>query len=137
MTDSILARLMPALDIAVFERNGDGSFRALAEPPAWFGGLGRSGTFPFLGHILDEANVFWATRADGVREWGPCVETSERGEEFHYKVKALTLGASQCLVFELDVAAERMREVLQKVRSDALESERRRRASARPPDYEA
>jgi hypothetical protein len=124
MTADIAELLLPALQIAAFERMADGSFRALAPAPAWFERLGRDGTFPFLGHILEEAVQFWSTRTDGVRQWGPCVEVNERGAEFHYRVKALTHGHHAFLVFELDEAAERIREVLQKVRSDALEAAR-------------
>lgn len=120
MTDQALSILLPALDIAAFERVEENGFRPLAQPPAWFGRLSRDGTFPFLGHILEEARLFWRSGDEGVREWGPCAELAEDGREFHYLVKALTVQAQGYLVFQLDESAERMREVLQKVRSDAL-----------------
>lgn len=137
MSDDALATLLPALDIAAFERTADGSFRPLAPPPSWFARLGRDGTFPFLGHILEEAVTFWATKAEGTREWGPCAEVDDNGGEFHYTVRALTLGPSAYLVFQLDQAAERMREVLQKVRSDALDAEKARRARPRSAEPES
>ena len=123
MTDDTLSTLLTALDIAAFERGVEGSFQSLAPLPKWFGRLPRDGTFPFLGHILEEANVFWTTRLNGAREWGPCAEVDERGEEFHYRVKALRVDARTYLVFQLDEGAERLRQVLQKVRSDALAQE--------------
>ena len=127
MSDAVaVVVLLPSLGIAAFEQNADGAFQPLAPAPAWFAGLGKDGTFPFLGHILEEAAAFWASKTDGVREWGPCADVDDNGQEFHYMVKAVTIGTRAFLVFQLDEAAERMREVLQKVRSDAL-------AQARPP----
>jgi hypothetical protein len=120
MTDEPLALLFTALDIVAFERTADGNFRPLTQPPAWFGRLSRDGTFPFLGHILEEAQAFWNARADGGREWGPSADVTEEGREFHYLVKALRVQGRAYLVFQRDSSAERMRAVLQKVRSDAL-----------------
>ena len=88
-------------------------------------GPSRDGTFPFLGHILEEAQAFWQSGDDGVRRWGPCAELADDGREFHYLVKALTVHARAYLVFQLDESAERMRDMLQKVRGDALASTRR------------
>jgi hypothetical protein len=124
--DDALVRLLPALDIAAFERSSDGSFFPVAPLPAWFTGLARE-TFPFLGHILEEAGAFWASGAQGVRQWGPCADVDDLGNEFHYLVKALTIELRTYLVFERDEGAERVREVLQKARSSALDAERERR----------
>ena len=124
MTNVDVPALLPALDIAAFERNSDGSFRPVAPLPGWFARLGRDGTFPFLGHILEEAVGFWASEEEGVRTWGPCADVHEDGTEFHYIVKSLTLGFRKFLVFQLDESAERVREVLQKVRSEALDKAR-------------
>lgn len=119
MTDP-LSTLLPALDIAAFERAPDGAFRSLAPPPAWFPLLSRDGTFPFLGHILDEATAFWDSREDGMRDWGPCTGVEDGGREFHYRVKAVRVGTRAFLVVQLDEGAEQVREILQKVRADAL-----------------
>jgi hypothetical protein len=124
MSSDHIGALLPALGIAAFEQSAEGAFHPLAPPPPWFVRLGRDGTFPFLGHILEEANRFWTSRTEGVREWGPCADVDEDGREFHYLVKAVTIGTHAYLVFQLDHAAERMREVLQKVRSEALEQAR-------------
>jgi hypothetical protein len=121
MSDNPASTLLTALDIAAFERGPEGGFKSVAPLPTWFTRLSRDGTFPFLGHILEEANVFWNTGVRGLQEWGPCAEVNEQGEEFHYRVKALRVQAGAYLVFQLDEGAERLREVLQKVRADALE----------------
>ena len=135
MSEALLTRLLPALDLAVFVRGDDGAFTAMAPPPPWFPRL-ADGTFPFLGHILEEANEFWRSGATGSREFGPAAERDESGREFHYRVRAITLGQSfaQFLVFELDAGSERLREALQKAREQALVVEQKgplqRRAAA-------
>ena len=123
MTEGPLTTLLTALGIAAFERGADGGLQSLAPLPTWFTRVSRDGTFPFLGHILEEANAFWNSGADGVREWGPCADVDESGQEIHYRVKALRVKTCAYLVFQIDEGAERLREVLQKVRSDALAAE--------------
>jgi hypothetical protein len=127
MSEVLFSRLLPALDIAAFSRNIDGTFSAVASPPPWFPRLADD-TFPFLGHILEEANEFWRSGAPGAREFGPCAEVDPTGREFHYRVKALTIGSygSQFLVFELDTGSDRLRETLQKARTQALVGEQDR-----------
>jgi len=61
-----LTTLLPALDIAAFQRQPEGSFSPLAALPKWFERIVADGTFPFLGHILDEANEFWESRSAGL-----------------------------------------------------------------------
>jgi hypothetical protein len=112
--------LLSALHIAAFERGPDGSFSPLAPPPEWFTRITAGGTFPFLGHILEEANQFWDRRAPGRRDWGPVAEVDKAGGEFHYTVTAINAGDAQYLVLELDPGSDRVREVLQQVRSQAL-----------------
>ena len=123
MNDELLQSLLPALDIAVFERRSGGSFAAVAPPPAWFGRLTADMTFPFLGHILEEANDVWRRRDAVRREWGPCAEVDEAGHEFHYKVVATVVDGRQYLLFQLDRGSDWIRGVLQKVRQQALASE--------------
>jgi len=120
MSNDDVALLLNAIGILAFERDPEGSFRPLAAPPPWFGALGRDGTFPFLGHILEEAIAFWTARTDGVRSWGPCAEVDADGKEFHYLVKAVTVGPRSYLLFQADESVEQLRAVLQTVRSDAL-----------------
>ena len=122
MSDESLASLLPMIEIAAFARDRDGGFKPVAPAPAWFRRLADV-TFPFLGHILEEANQFWASGRVGVREWGPCAEVGEDGVEFHYKVIAVTAAARQFLLFQRDTASDRMRETLQLVRDERLARE--------------
>ena len=124
MTDNALSTLLAALDIAVFERRPEGDFQSLVPPPKWFKRLARDGTFPFLGHILEEATTFWNSGSEGLRAWGPCADVDESGAEFHYRVKALRVQTRAYLVFQFDEGAEELRKVLQKVREDALAAAR-------------
>ncbi len=126
MSDNALSTLVTALGLAAFERDAEGGFQSLAPVPPWFKGLSRDGTFPFLGHILEEANIFWNAGADGLYEWGPCADQDGSGREFHYLVKALRIDKRAYLVFQIDEGAERLRQVLQKVRSDALTEAQKR-----------
>jgi hypothetical protein len=128
MSNEQVRDLLPAIDIAAFERRRDGSFAPVAPLPAWFGRLVADGTFPFLGHILEEANQFWAARAPARREWGPCAEVDEAGHEFHYRVSATNGDTAQYLVFRLDTGSDEMRQVLQKVRQQMLAEEQGRNA---------
>ena len=120
MTDDSLTELLPAIEIAAFARGADGSFTPVAPAPAWFARLGADGTFPFLGHILEEAEQFWAEGASGRRDWGPCAEVGDDGVEFHYTVTAVIVPVQKYLVFQLDPGSDRIREVLQKVRDKSL-----------------
>ena len=123
MSDELLNTLLPALDIAVFERRSGGSFAAVSPPPAWFSRLTSDMTFPFLGHILEEANEVWRHRDAIRREWGPTVGVDEAGQEFHYKVVATVVDGRQYLLFQLDPGSDWIRGVLQKVRQQALAAE--------------
>jgi hypothetical protein len=131
MSDEILLLLLPALDLAAFRRQADGTFTSIAPRPTWFARLVADPTFPFLGHILDEATVFWNAGKEGRLEWGPVAEVDESGSEFHYRVIALNSGGRRFLLFQLDLAADQVREVLQKVRTDMLAAEERAGTDAR------
>jgi len=120
----LLSKLLPAMATAAFLRRTDGSFVALAPLPAWFTRIASDTTFPFLGHILEEAQTFWRSGVQGSNDFGPCAADDESGAEFHYKVTALSAEGSQYLVFQLDPGADRMREVLQKIRNEGLSAER-------------
>jgi hypothetical protein len=130
MSDDVIKTLLPAPDLAVFERQRNGSFTSIAPRPDWFGRLVADPTFPFLGHILEEANRFWRSGTVGRKHWGPVAEVDESGEEFHYKVNAVATPDAQFLIFELDRGSDEMRNVLQKVRTDLLATEQRAAAAA-------
>jgi hypothetical protein len=127
MSDHALEVLLPSLNLVPFERRPDGSFASLLPPPDWFRPRTSDGVFPFLGHILEEATAFWDLGANGVQEWGPCADVDPEGREFHYKVIGVQTEGRQFLVFQLDRESDRMREVLQKVRDNALTDERQAR----------
>ena len=129
MNEEVLAALVPALGFAAFVRGADGSFSALTAPPPWFTRLGDV-TFPFLGHILEEANRFWDSGTPGSQEWGPCAEVDSTGTEFHYKVIAHTVASRQLLLFQLDSESDHIREVLSKVRTESLANEQSRNAQS-------
>jgi hypothetical protein len=130
MSEDLLKALMNGLGIAAFERRDDGSFVSLAPLPRWFARLAGDGTFPFLGHILDEAGRFWSKGEPMLQEWGPCAEVDEIGHQFHYKVTAVTMAPKHYLIFQLDPGSDRMQKMLQKVRNDALATEQRASADA-------
>jgi hypothetical protein len=120
MSDPLLTSLLPALEIAAFARSADGSFSTAAPIPAWFERLVKDTTFPFLGHILEEAEQFWSGGSQGFQEFGPCAEVDESGREFHYKVIAVSTAGLQYLLFQPDPATDRIRDVLQKARERSL-----------------
>lgn len=124
MSEPLLSAVLPAIEIAAFQRQPDGSFSSIAPLPKWFGRLVADVTFPFLGHILEEARLFWDGGTSGALAWGPCVEVDEAGREFHYKVTAVTAGGNQYLLFQLDPGSDQMRDVLQTVRERDLVAER-------------
>jgi hypothetical protein len=131
MSDDIIKGLLPALGIAAFERRSDGSFESIAPRPEWFGRLIADPTFPFLGHVLDEAKSFWKSGLAGRRQWGPVAEVGESGDEFHYYVAAVTTDDAQFLIFVLDSASDDLRGVMQQVRADKLAAEQRAGVMAR------
>ncbi len=127
--DDALGAAVSALEIGVFERNADGGFSSIATPPAWLRIFSQDMSFPFLGSFLDEARQFWAEPRPSRLTWGPCAATNPDGTELHFTVSALSLPDRQFLVFELDPGAVMMRDILQKVRTQALE----RDGTAKPP----
>jgi len=127
MNEEVLTALLPALGYAVFAREADGTFAPLAPPPEWFKRLGNV-TFPFLGHILEEAMDFWRGGMPGFQDWGPCAERDPNGEEFHYKDIAYTIANRQLLLFQLDTESDHMRDVLSVVRTQSLAAEQNRGA---------
>jgi len=131
MSDDLLKALMSGLGIAAFERRADGSFAMVAPVPTWFQRLLGDGTFPFLGHILDEAGRFWNKGEPMLREWGPCAEVDEVGREFHYKVSAVTMTGRHYLIFQLDPGADRLQAMLQKVRERELATEQEAATAAK------
>ena len=78
MSEDLLKALMNGLGIAAFERRADGSSGRSAAP-SWFARLAGDGTFPFLGHILEEAGLFWTKGEPMLREWGRAPNWTKSG----------------------------------------------------------
>ena len=116
--------LFAALDLVVFRRRSDGTFAGEGQAPEWFQRLTGDQTFPFLGSFLETANAFWARSQGGAVRSGICTETGADGREFHYEVIAVTAGADQYLLFELQPDVEATRAMLQTARETTLDRDR-------------
>jgi hypothetical protein len=121
MSEQSLQNLLLALGMAAFERAPDGSFTSLGPVPPWLRRVAADGTFPFLGHILDEVHAFFSTGIVGMREFGPCSDVDENEQPFHYVVMAASLDDRRFLVLRRDPGSDRVQEVLQKAREQALD----------------
>ncbi len=116
----IFEDLLAALDIVVMERRLDGSFLPLGTLPPWFTGLGRDGTFPFLGTFLEEAAQFWATNVHGRLSSGLCATSDAEGREFHFEAIAVAIAGRSLLLFELPRGVDDLRAILQEAREERL-----------------
>ncbi|MCU0256551.1 MAG: hypothetical protein MUF60_07390, partial [Vicinamibacterales bacterium] len=112
--------LLAALDLVVMERRLDGSFVPLGPVPSWFSGLGRDGTFPFLGTFLGDASEFWARTVRGRLSSGLCATVDAEGREFHFEATAVAIPGRQLLLFELPRGVDDLRSILQEAREEKL-----------------
>ncbi len=135
MSDDLVTKLLPAMDIAAFKRAPDGSFRADCAAAAMVRSARRRHDVPVSRPYPRGGDDVLAEVRPGSREWGPCVEENEVGREFHYRVLAVTAEAGQFLVFQLDSGADRMREVLQKVRRAGAGRSRRPALKPGSPEF--
>ena len=121
MSDSAaLEAAISALEIGVFAQDGDGAFVSVGPVPDWMSAFARNPSFPFLGAFLGQARHFWSQPQTGRLTWGPGVELDALGQEFHFLVSAVSHPEHKLLIFELDRSAAPIRDVLQKVREQAL-----------------
>ena len=116
----VIEAVVGALGIGVFVETPEGRFESVGPVPAWMAAFGRDPTFPFLGSFLEQARRHWESPQATCLTWGPCAEVDQDGREFHYTVSALALPVGRVLVFELDLQAGQMRDLLQRVRTEAL-----------------
>ena len=97
MTEQFLASLLSTIEIAAFERTPDGSFTAAAPIPRWFGDwVTRHSRFSDTSSKKPTSS---GPRCDRFSRMGSLRRRrSESGQEFHYKVTAVTLpsGSSCC-----------------------------------------
>lgn len=112
--------LLAVLDVVVMERRLDGSFVPLVPVPSWFAGLGRDGTFPFLGTFLEEAEQFWSATVRGRLPSGLCAATNPEGREFHFEAVAVAISGRSLLLFELPRGVDDLRSILQEAREEKL-----------------
>ena len=93
----------------------------LAPLPAWFMRIVADGTFPFMGHILEEANQFWGRAvARTGRTGGHARRLTSRVPSSTTRWQPSPNVRELYLVFQLDPSSDRMREVLQRERERSL-----------------
>ena len=126
--------LLPALDMAAFERQADGSFQLLGTAPAWLRQLWPDVALPgkalypgeaflFLDHFLEEADVCWMHRQEGERiASGPWTETGPQGHEWPLEAVALFTDGRPLLLIQFPTTDHRtLRRILQESRQQGLD----------------
>lgn len=140
MTETVLAQVLRALDVAVIERLDDSRFQILGVPPAWLALAFEAaedrpsetlgGAMPFLGHFVHHADRAWHDRGSARADSGPFAATIG-GEEVLLRATALTAEDRSLLVLERLTGDADTRPILQKAREHLLETEQlARHASA-------
>ncbi len=130
-TRSELASVFASLRILILERLEPGSFRLLADPPAWFRKLAGSGheeaplrpgeMSAFLDNFLVDAEQFWKKGRRGLIHSGPWVEVSGDGRDYHLEARASSVGGRSLLLIEEQGESYReRRDLLQKARQNSL-----------------
>jgi hypothetical protein len=142
VTDRLLAEILAALDLVVFERLPDGVFLRLGgvAPPRWFtyfvadAAQSQSVTlgqvFPFLEHFLVDAEAFWADGREQRLRSEPFTTTDRAGGEITLVASALSLANRRFLVIELPQDFEEHRQALQRGREHLLAHEEQIRLTA-------
>ncbi len=132
MSDSVLARLLHALDLTAIERRRDGAFYLLTPAPDWLAHAfdlaidsapGRiDGAMPFLDHFLHQADAVWHDGPPASASSGPFVATIKR-EEILINAHARTIQDRHLLVIERLTGTADTRPILQKAREHLLDHE--------------
>ena len=127
--------LPAALDLAVLERQPDGSFACLGEPPAWLEGTLASrgdafdvaATFDALGPFLDDAHAAWAGDAEPAAS-GAFAEADASGRTRPLSARAFRVGDREILTLGPPVHTyAQTQRLLQHAREDALAQQRMQR----------
>jgi hypothetical protein len=131
VTDTVLADLFRALDLAVIERLADGLFQLLTPAPAWLDrafeaappGARESidGAFPFLEDVVHQARAAWGANA-APQAFGPFA-ASVGDDELLLRATALVVDDRTLLVVERLQGVADARPMLQKARERMLEGE--------------
>ncbi len=105
-----LGRALAALNLAVFVRQSDGSFKSVGEPPDWLRQFSVENqllteTFPFLEVFMPEAEVAWG--GAGTSRARSDIWTQEGTDGCDVQLQALALRVGECkyLVLDSPVAA--------------------------------
>jgi signal transduction histidine kinase len=136
---SLSAAILQMQGYAVFEYLGDGLFRPVGEPAAWYREvLGEEAAsedlvrlaekFPFLENFLLDAEEFWNSKSAGRAESGTWIEKAESGRDLAVEAGALWLAGKRILFMQNPQSQYDERyQVLQRARDWLLEHERLQR----------
>lgn len=135
--------LLNALDIVVFERQKNSSFRLLGTAPDWLrrlypedvfsqSRLDMGATFAFLKNFLCDAEAFWRQSASiGQLASGSWCETDATGQDCHLEAIATRLGTRQLLFLQrLGATYTAQQALLQKARETTLDYQYLQRTEA-------
>jgi len=139
MSDTLLANVLRALDVAVLERLADSRFQIVGTSPSWLekafdeapAGARHTlgGALPFLDHFLQEAGVVWHERGAERADSGPFTAMIG-GEDALLRATALTVEHRSVLVLERLTGDADARPILQKAREQRLATEELTRHAA-------
>jgi signal transduction histidine kinase len=129
---SSAAEILSALGLAVFQRNDDGSFTLVSEPPDWswrfafpkLVPLSRqklTDVFPLLDTFLCDADEFWGTAQNSPLESGPWTQKDAFGQTCTLQASAISPSSQPFLLLGLPGRQfEESRVVLQAARDQAV-----------------
>ncbi|MEO0556638.1 MAG: HAMP domain-containing sensor histidine kinase [Bacteroidota bacterium] len=135
MTRDLPSALPAALDIAVLERQLDGTFVSLGDPPDWFEGtlvsqgsaFDLTGTFDALLPFMEDAEAVWRSR-DGHAASGTFVEADATGRARPLYARALCIDNRSVLTLGPPIhSLEQTQKLLQRAREEALAMDRTQR----------
>ncbi|MEW6130725.1 MAG: PAS domain S-box protein [Acidobacteriota bacterium] len=136
MTQVLYTDIFTALDAAAFERLGNGAFKLLNAPPAWFLAiypecldapepLNLTEKFPFIEYFLQEAEPFWQQHQIGRLNSGPWADEDTAGNLIQLEAFAISASGKQVLTIErLRLDYEEIQILAQKARDKSLAFEK-------------
>jgi hypothetical protein len=133
MTGTLLAGVLQALDVAVFERLPHGAFLPVTALPAWLAGAFDAGlhaphqslgeALPFLDGFMPDADSVWREGGHARAESGSFVTTFD-GTDILLHAVALTIEGRAVLIIGRLAGIADARPFIQKARDQKLEYER-------------
>ena len=136
MTDIVLAEILAALDLVVFERLPGGVLERIgaAPPPPWFTRVfpepspdetaSVPESLPFLANFLADAEEVWRSGDEPRLRSDPFTMSDRSGEEITLVASALLVGDRCLLVLEVPGGFEERRRALQTARENLLQHEK-------------